>query len=249
MQETACDLADSQAALLVSGAQRRCPSHHTNANPNQKLCCLRPPPPPQVDVAPTWRQALQHNQQQHSVAKGVGTDPVQVQDSDVQTTDRCDAGCQASTSGRRSSSSVSAQRSRADQHMQAFLHSVEPSMLAALSANSEAADGSAGRLASQATQRQVCVPLTSHVCVCLRCHQQQAATCDHTARMRCVSLFPVLQESARCLFTLTAFSSSNLLSSHSSRQSTLGRTNPHKLQVTSLSWSKSGQTLAASFGR
>jgi hypothetical protein len=59
------------------------------------------------------------------------------------------------------------------------------------------------------------------------------------------------QESARCLFTLTAFSSSTLLSSShsSSRQGTLGRANPHKLQVTSLSWSKSGQTLAASFGR
>jgi hypothetical protein len=90
-------------------------------------------------------------------------------------------------------------------------------------------------------------------------------------------LHVIMQASARRLFTLTAFASSNLLTSssasnttssasnttssaatgsgpqhHSSSSSTWGtvsRCNTHKLQVTSLTWSKTGQTLAASFGR
>lgn len=108
----------------------------------------------QVDVAPTWRHALQQHQQQFTVSKAVSTDPLRVQDADVQTTDRCDAGCQASTSGRTSSA---VQRARADPHMQAFLQHIEPVMFAALSANNEAAAGTAGRLAGQSGKHEVCV--------------------------------------------------------------------------------------------
>lgn len=107
---------------------------------------------PQVDVAPTWKPALFQHQQQHTVSKAVSTDPLHVQDADVQTTDRCDAGCQASTSGRTSSAG---QRSRADPHLRAFLQHVGPAMFAALCSNSEAAAGSAGRVASQAGQQEV----------------------------------------------------------------------------------------------
>jgi hypothetical protein len=257
---------------------------------------------PQVDVAPTWNDSLLQHQQQHTVSKAVSTDPLHVQDADVQTTDRCDAGCQASTSGRTSSAG---QRSRADPHLRTFLQHVGPAMFAALCSNSKAAAGSAGRVASQAGQQEVgdlkdmgtqdgsvpCMRSAAHdgdvrprhlrttacsatmlnsdgqaILCCLtavppapriappHCCTRSSGTANSTAPW-CVH---PLQEPARCIMQLTAFSSSSILSSSnlsgsqsssSSSRGTLGRANPHKLQVTSLSWSKSGQTLAASFGR
>jgi hypothetical protein len=112
--------------------------------------CWAPSFTSQADVAPTWKETLRQHQQQHTVSKAVSTDPLHTQDADVQTTDRCDAGCQASTSGRGSSSS--GQRGRAETHMQAFLQQVAPTMLNALSANSEA--GAAGRPSSLHQSKQ-----------------------------------------------------------------------------------------------
>eukprot|EP00882_Tetradesmus_deserticola_P027609 GHRQ01030640.1.p1 GENE.GHRQ01030640.1~~GHRQ01030640.1.p1 ORF type:complete len:104 (-),score=24.97 GHRQ01030640.1:668-979(-) len=51
-----------------------------------------------------------------------------------------------------------------------------------------------------------------------------------------------LQEAPQCMFSLNAFSDGSSSSGNM-------RTNKHQLQVTSVSWSKTGQTLAASFGR
>jgi hypothetical protein len=50
------------------------------------------------------------------------------------------------------------------------------------------------------------------------------------------------QEAPQCLFTLNAFSDGSSSSGNT-------RANKHQLQVTSVSWSKTGQTLAASYGR
>jgi hypothetical protein len=51
-----------------------------------------------------------------------------------------------------------------------------------------------------------------------------------------------LQEAPQCLFTLNAFAGGSSSSGNM-------RANKHQLQVTSVSWSKTGQTLAASYGR
>ncbi|WIA14099.1 hypothetical protein OEZ85_002646 [Tetradesmus obliquus] len=50
------------------------------------------------------------------------------------------------------------------------------------------------------------------------------------------------EEAPQCMFTLNAFSDGSSSSGNM-------RANKHQLQVTSVSWSKTGQTLAASFGR
>lgn len=135
----------------------------------QRVCPdpIRPTikPNTQADVGPTWKQPQLQLQQlaAGNNSKATSTDPVQVHDTDTQTTERCDAGCQASTSGRTSSAGAGQQRGRgADPHMPAFLQRVAPSMLAALSANSEALGAGvrgrpAGATYSNSMSKEVCV--------------------------------------------------------------------------------------------
>lgn len=78
---------------------------------------------------------MQQHWQMHNnnVSKAVGTDPLQLQDVGVQVFDRCDAGCQASTSGR--GLHAGASRGRQDAQLSAFLGRVAPAMLAALASS------------------------------------------------------------------------------------------------------------------
>jgi hypothetical protein len=101
------------------------------------------------------------------------------------------------------------------------------------------------QLLHMAQQGREARPQTPCCCSCTPKQQMIKTQCSNWwfSLTACYFITAIsLQESPQCMFTLSAFSDGSSSSGNM-------RANKHQLQVTSISWSKTGQTLAASFGR